>query len=234
MGDVAAPARLRRSSEVAHPQLSPRRSAQSPPLLPAVHAWRQPQAAESAWLLHPFEAMRMRADEGVSTMACSHSQSCPLFAQFQLNTTLRSWKIMYCDSDTRSRTCQRFKLSESGHTVPLNLLPNGTMLDVGPTLDVGGGCGPAAPASAPQPAPAVATAAAAAPATTSPMTTPRTPAATPPAPAVAVRPATPTPLRPEPAAAPVQHSAAQAAKPVAPPPSLRRRSVLERIFGKRA
>jgi hypothetical protein len=167
-------------------------------------------------------------------MACSHSQSCPLFAQFQLNTTLRSWKIMYCDSDTRSRNCQRFKLSESGHTVPLNLLPNGTMLDVGSGPSVGGECGPAAPATARQPARAVATVAAGAAATASPVTTPSTPAATPAAPAVAVRPVTPPAVRPQPAGAPARPSAAEIAKSVAPPPSARPRSILERIFGKRA
>jgi len=164
-------------------------------------------------------------------MACSHSQSCPLFAQFQLNTTLRSWKIMYCDSDTRSRNCQRFKLSESGHTVPLNLLPNGTMLDVGTAAGVSGACGPATPAHspavAPRPAVAVATAA------------PEQPAAvvsavpTPAAPAAPVRTVTPAVAHPATASAPAQPSAAEIAS-IAPPPAARSRSILERIFGKRA
>jgi hypothetical protein len=165
-------------------------------------------------------------------MACSHSQSCPLFAQFQLNTTLRSWKIMYCDSDTRSRNCQRFKLSESGHTVPVNLLPNGTMLDLGTGPSVSGECGPSAPlpapAAAPRPAVAVAAAATATPAgATAPVVTSAAPAAT-------VRPATPHAAQPEPASAPARPSAAEIAKSIAPPPIARPRSILERIFGKRA
>ena len=63
-------------------------------------------------------------------MACKHVPTCPLFGIFQQNNTLRSWKVMYCDSDTRSKNCERFKLSESGLKAPANMLPNGKLLDV--------------------------------------------------------------------------------------------------------
>jgi hypothetical protein len=167
-------------------------------------------------------------------MACSHSTACPLFAQFQLNTTLRSWKIMYCDSDTRSRNCHRFKLSESGHAVPLNLLPNGTMLEI----DAGAAAGQCGPATAPvMPAPAVrervaapalepalAVAERVAPAPAAPAMAPA-----PGAPAVAARSAgtnaaTP-PQRVAPAAAPAQGEAPAALQ--------RARSILDRILGRK-
>jgi hypothetical protein len=167
-------------------------------------------------------------------MACSHSTACPLFAQFQLNTTLRSWKIMYCDSDTRSRNCHRFKLSESGHAVPLNLLPNGTMLEI----DAGmGTCGPAtAPASPPPavrehvPAPVLEPAMALAErAPTPPALTPK------PAPA----PAAPTATSALPAAAARQQvrpvpAPAMPAVAAAPAAASRARSILDRILGRKA
>ena len=58
-------------------------------------------------------------------MACSHIPTCPLFKHFQSNATLRSWKLMYCDSDKRSRNCERYKRSDAGELVPPNMLPNG-------------------------------------------------------------------------------------------------------------
>ena len=63
-------------------------------------------------------------------MACSHIPTCPLFAKLDQNQTLRSWKVMFCDSDTRSKNCERFKLSQSGQKAPLNMLPNGKLLNV--------------------------------------------------------------------------------------------------------
>jgi hypothetical protein len=65
-------------------------------------------------------------------MACSHIPTCPLFKHFQSNATLRSWKLMYCDSDLRSKNCERFKRSEGGETVAPNLLPNGKMIVLTP------------------------------------------------------------------------------------------------------
>jgi hypothetical protein len=68
---------------------------------------------------------RNRARSPGARMACSHIPTCPLFKHFQSNATLRSWKLMYCDSDKRSQNCERFKRSEAGETVPPNMLPNG-------------------------------------------------------------------------------------------------------------
>ena len=173
-------------------------------------------------------------------MACSHATSCPLFAQFQLNSTLRSWKIMYCDSDTRSRNCHRFKLSESGHTVPLNLLPNGTMLDI----DTGSSAGqfgaspvPATPAPAVrervpapvlEPAVAVAERAAPAPITVAPKARPAAPA---PAPMTA-GPSVPPVAVPQ-RAAPAAAAPAMPVAPSAPPAPSRGRSIFDRLFGRK-
>lgn len=61
-------------------------------------------------------------------MACPHVESCALYPHFKLQSLLQVWKINYCEGDF-SR-CERFKLSCSGDKVPLNLLPNGKLLDI--------------------------------------------------------------------------------------------------------
>jgi hypothetical protein len=63
-------------------------------------------------------------------MACSHVPTCPLFKHFESNGTLPSWKVMFCDSDTRSKSCERFKLAESGQKVPSDMLPNGKRVEL--------------------------------------------------------------------------------------------------------
>jgi hypothetical protein len=61
-------------------------------------------------------------------MACNHVATCPLFQKFQLNASLKVWKINYCEADhTR---CARYELASSGQGVPLNLLPNGKTLNL--------------------------------------------------------------------------------------------------------
>jgi ankyrin repeat protein len=61
------------------------------------------------------------------SMACSHVDTCELFAQFALNPALRVWQAHYCDKD-HSR-CARYQLARSRQPVPLNLLPNGSKVD---------------------------------------------------------------------------------------------------------
>ncbi len=53
-----------------------------------------------------------------------------MFNQFELDSTLRIWKIRYCESDERHSTCERFKQSSKGMRVSPLLLPNGKMLSV--------------------------------------------------------------------------------------------------------
>lgn len=61
-------------------------------------------------------------------MECSHAKSCELFAQFALNPALKVWQIHFCDGDQHAR-CARYQLSLQGQPVPLNLLPNGKMVE---------------------------------------------------------------------------------------------------------
>ncbi|MHB1529697.1 MAG: ankyrin repeat domain-containing protein [Acidiferrobacteraceae bacterium] len=61
-------------------------------------------------------------------MACSHTHHCELFAQFALNPALRVWQTHYCEGEFQS--CARYQLSLTGESVPLNLLPNGTKIEV--------------------------------------------------------------------------------------------------------
>jgi len=59
---------------------------------------------------------------------CERVDKCPLFAQFNLKSSLQIWKALYCDGDfTR---CRRFQIASTGAQVPPNLLPNGRMLHV--------------------------------------------------------------------------------------------------------
>jgi len=61
-------------------------------------------------------------------MACTHCDHCELYAQFALNPALQIWQIHYCQADF-SR-CVRFQMSLRRETVPLNMLPNGTRVDL--------------------------------------------------------------------------------------------------------
>ena len=75
-------------------------------------------------------------------MACPHSESCPLYPQFSLDTLLKYWKTSYCEADYAR--CARYKLSQQGEPVPLTLLPSGRMM--GPKAaqaagKLGGDCG---------------------------------------------------------------------------------------------
>lgn len=59
-------------------------------------------------------------------MSCSHIKGCELFVQFAMNPALALWKQHYCEGE-HSR-CVRYRMSNSGRTVPLTLLPNGRMV----------------------------------------------------------------------------------------------------------
>lgn len=59
-------------------------------------------------------------------MSCSHAASCPLFAQFAMEPSLKVWKQHFCEG--AFKTCVRFQNSLQGKPVPITLLPNGKML----------------------------------------------------------------------------------------------------------
>jgi hypothetical protein len=59
-------------------------------------------------------------------MSCSHVSSCPLFALFSINASLKVWRLNYCDADFER--CERFQRSKRGEKCPDTLLPNGRML----------------------------------------------------------------------------------------------------------
>lgn len=60
--------------------------------------------------------------------ACERVATCSLFAQFAMRSSLDVWKTYYCEGDFAR--CERWKLVKAGRPVPLNLLPNGRMLEV--------------------------------------------------------------------------------------------------------
>lgn len=60
-------------------------------------------------------------------MSCSHSSSCPLFAQFAMEPALAIWKKHFCDGEYTS--CSRYQKGLKGEVVPITLLPNGKMIE---------------------------------------------------------------------------------------------------------
>ena len=60
-------------------------------------------------------------------MSCPHATGCELYSQFLIESTLKVWKIMYCEA-SRHTQCARYKLVEEGKPVPLKLLPSGKVL----------------------------------------------------------------------------------------------------------
>ena len=61
-------------------------------------------------------------------MACTHTENCELFAQFALNPALRVWQSHFCQGDFKR--CVRFQMSLRGESVPLNMLPNGSRVEI--------------------------------------------------------------------------------------------------------
>lgn len=61
-------------------------------------------------------------------MPCTHIDTCELYAQFALNPALQVWHTHYCNRE-HSR-CVRYQMSLRKETVPLNLLPNGTKVEI--------------------------------------------------------------------------------------------------------
>ena len=59
-------------------------------------------------------------------MSCSHSSSCPLFAQFAMEPALAIWKKHFCDGEYTN--CARYQMGLKGEVVPITLLPNGKMI----------------------------------------------------------------------------------------------------------
>lgn len=62
-------------------------------------------------------------------MSCSHKDACPMYVEFKLKTVLKFWQKSYCDGDFAR--CERYQLSLEGKPVPINLLPNGKVMDAG-------------------------------------------------------------------------------------------------------
>jgi ankyrin repeat protein len=61
-------------------------------------------------------------------MACTHTEGCELFAQFALNPALQVWQSHYCQQDFKR--CIRYQMSLRRESVPLNLLPNGSKVEI--------------------------------------------------------------------------------------------------------
>lgn len=61
-------------------------------------------------------------------MKCTHCEHCDLFPQFALNPALQVWQTHYCHGEYER--CIRYQMSCRNETVPLNLLPNGSKVEI--------------------------------------------------------------------------------------------------------
>lgn len=61
-------------------------------------------------------------------MSCTHCDQCELYTQFALNPALQVWQAHYCQGEYQR--CVRFQMSLRKETVPLNLLPNGSKVEL--------------------------------------------------------------------------------------------------------
>jgi hypothetical protein len=59
---------------------------------------------------------------------CPNVSGCEMYSLFRLAGTLATWKINYCNADYER--CERYKLSSLGRSVPINLMPNGSLLQI--------------------------------------------------------------------------------------------------------
>jgi hypothetical protein len=57
---------------------------------------------------------------------CTHLATCPMFNMFESEISGRVFKTLYCHGNWQ--TCHRYQRSESGQSVPANMLPNGKVL----------------------------------------------------------------------------------------------------------
>ena len=61
-------------------------------------------------------------------MKCTHCEHCELFPQFALNPALQVWQTHYCHGEYER--CIRYQMSCRNEVVPLNLLPNGSKVEI--------------------------------------------------------------------------------------------------------
>ena len=58
---------------------------------------------------------------------CTHKADCPLFGQFQMEQSLKIWRLLYCDTEEKFKSCARFEAALKGEVISPTLLPNGTL-----------------------------------------------------------------------------------------------------------
>lgn len=63
----------------------------------------------------------------MSDESCPHMKTCEMYEIFTFSETLAVWKTRYCSGDYKR--CERFLRSSRGQPVPVNLLPNGHVLE---------------------------------------------------------------------------------------------------------
>jgi hypothetical protein len=60
--------------------------------------------------------------------ACNRTSICPLFTVPAMSRALPLWRGRYCDE--KPELCHRLRLLNSGAIPPINMLPNGKLLEI--------------------------------------------------------------------------------------------------------
>jgi hypothetical protein len=58
---------------------------------------------------------------------CKNLEMCPIFKQFKVQGLANVWIRLYCKGSSQS-DCVRKQKKEAGEEVPLNMLPDGSLL----------------------------------------------------------------------------------------------------------
>jgi hypothetical protein len=89
--------------------------------------------AVSVVSLSPAGVRRLQRAPGAGVLGgtmsvCRRTNVCPLFTVPAMRLALPLWRGRYCDE--RPELCQRLQLLESGAIPPMNMLPNGKLMEV--------------------------------------------------------------------------------------------------------
>lgn len=57
---------------------------------------------------------------------CPQMDGCEMYDIFHHTGTLGAWRALYCLRDFQG--CARFERAQKGQPIPINLMPNGTLL----------------------------------------------------------------------------------------------------------
>jgi hypothetical protein len=61
-------------------------------------------------------------------MPCPKVTMCPLYPELEMQSALKIWQTLFCQTDSKFESCARFKMAASGQRPHPRMLPNGKQL----------------------------------------------------------------------------------------------------------